>query len=338
MGGCSFCNLNIQWDGYRKKSAIKILNEMTQLSNEYKILSFSFVDNLIPRDEIIHLSSAIKGLKKDFNLFGEFRAKTTFSELSSLARAGFSRIQVGIEALSTGLLKKIRKGTTTMDNIEIMKNCESPELPELNGNLIIEFPGSDEKDVKETLRNLNFVKYFRPLKAIPFMLEYGSPVYQMPQDYGIKRIYNHYFYRNLFPSDIYKNMKFMILSYWGQRRKQKRLWADVRNKVEQWEEYYRKMHTRPYSPPILYFRDGGDFLIIHQRMVEGRDMVHRLKGTSREIYLFCQEHKSIKQILQRLPHLSEERLMPFLRMMVDKRLMFNEGTRYLSLAVPLKSS
>ena len=63
-------------------------------------------------------------------------------------------------------------------------------------------------------------------------------------------------------------------------------------------------------------------------------MTHRLKDTSRKIYLFCEQNRSISRILARFPSFSEEKVRPFLNMMVDKRLMFREGERFLSLAVP----
>jgi len=63
-------------------------------------------------------------------------------------------------------------------------------------------------------------------------------------------------------------------------------------------------------------------------------MTHRLNGTSREIYLFCETQRTLSSISSRFSGLGEEKILPFLRMMVDKKLMFNEKDRYLSLAVP----
>jgi len=111
------------------------------------------------------------------------------------------KIQVGVEALSTTLLKKFNKGTTAMDNFEIMKNCEHPRLPDLTGNLILNFPTSDSQDVAETLKNLAFVFPFRPLKGIPLWLGYGSPLWRDPAQYQIRLKGNHPNYRHLLPSE-----------------------------------------------------------------------------------------------------------------------------------------
>ncbi|MBW2054620.1 MAG: hypothetical protein JRI29_02790, partial [Deltaproteobacteria bacterium] len=70
--------------------------------------------------------------------------------------------------------------------------------------------------------------------------------------------------------------------------------------------------------------------------LNGQPLTHRLEGTSREIYLFCMQHRSLKRILARFPSVAADKIKVFLKMMVDKKLMLQENHNYLSLAVPLK--
>jgi ribosomal peptide maturation radical SAM protein 1 len=334
--GCTFCNLNIQWQGYRAKTHEKVVSEVDALTDKYQILSVSFMDNLLPSKGLEELFEKIAQLKKDLRLFAEIRATTSLDELSAMAAAGMREIQVGIEALSTSLLKKIRKGTSAIQNLEIMKNCESPGLPDLNSNIILEFPASEQRDVEETLVNLEFALPFRPLKGIPFWLGYGSPVWQDPTSYGLKRVHNHPLYAKLFPPEIFKELRLIIQGYHGGLRHQQRLWRPVKHRLEEWKTAYSQLHQNPGSDPILSYQDGGSFLIIRQQRYGADDMTHRLKGTSRKIYLFCETNRSMSQILANFPGFGEEKVRPFLHMMVDKRLMFREGERHLSLAVPIR--
>ncbi len=327
---CAFCNLNLQWKGYRRKSAERIKKELKELVERYQILSVSFTDNLIPKAKEIF--SEIKGLKKDLQLFAEIRADTPLDLLILMERAGVKEVQVGIEALSTSLLRKMRKGVTAIENIEIMKNCEAKGTPNLTGNLILQFPGSDEKDVEETLKNMEFVFYFRPLKGIPFWLGYKSYVWRNPRLFGIKNITLHPNYRHVFPENILRRLKLMIQGYHGDMKKQKRIWKPVKEKIKKWESFYKKLHKD--GEPILSYQDGGDFLIIRQKK-EDMNMIHKLRGVSRMIYLFCQKHRSISEIIERFK-IDEVKLLPFLRMMEEKRLMFSEKEKFLSLAVPSK--
>jgi len=59
-------------------------------------------------------------LKKDLRLFSELRATTSWAELKVMGKAGMQEVQIGIEALSTPLLKKLHKGTSAIQNLEIM--------------------------------------------------------------------------------------------------------------------------------------------------------------------------------------------------------------------------
>ncbi len=330
---CNFCNLNSQWKGYRSKSPKRVKDELNRLVERYQILSISFMDNLLPPNSK-EIFEDLDTLAKDLRLFAEIRANTSIETLRVMRRAGVTDVQVGIEALSSRLLKKMNKGTTAINNIEIMKNCETMETPRLTGNLILQFPGSDENDVKETMNNLDYVFSFHPLKGIPFWLGYGSRVWEDPSSFKIKKMRNHKNYSFIFPSDILDKLVLIIQGYYGQIKEQKKIWRPVKEKLRKWERFYKKMHEMPQSEPILSYQDGGDFLIIRQRISQDQNMIHKLKGLSRRIYLYCQHTRSLNEILMHFQGLNELRLMPFLNMMKDKKLMFSEGDRYLSLAVP----
>jgi ribosomal peptide maturation radical SAM protein 1 len=334
--GCAFCNLNLQWKGYRAKSQEKVISEMKTLTEKYQVLSVSFVDNILPPKNLKRLFQGITGLGKDLRLFAEIRATTSLEELIAMSSAGMTEVQVGIEALSTSLLKKLNKGTSAMENLEIMKNCEASGSPVLEANLITQFPGSDEKDVEETLTNLEFARPFRPLKAIPFWLGYRSPVWNDPARFGIKKVFNHPFYSRLFPPEILQALVLMLQDARGGLKAQEQLWRPVKRAVKAWNKAYASHHGSAKSKPILSYLDGGDILMIFERRYGAEDMTHRLKGASREIYLLCEQHRPAGEIVGRFARLGEEKVLPFLNMMVGKKLMFREGDSYLSLAVPMK--
>jgi len=335
--GCAFCNLNLQWDGYRTKNTTQTVSEIDQLTTKHKTLSVAFMDNLLPLKTSKEIFAGMGKLKKDLLLFGEIRATTPRHILADMRMAGMKEVQIGIEALSSRLLNKLDKGTTAIQNIEIMKHCEALGISN-SSNLILCFPGSDQKDVDETLRNLEFTLPFRPLKMVYFWLGLGSPVWRHPENFGIKAVFNHRNYAGIFPPDVFKSMLFTIQSYRGGLVRQRELWIPVKKKLKDWEKTYDELHGGGRHENILSFRDGRNFLIIHQKRTHGEHLTHRLEGTSRKIYLFCQEHRSLKRILERFTAVGSDKVVPFLRMMVDKKLMFEENNKYLSLAVPANSN
>ena len=244
-------------------------------------------------------------------------------------------VQIGIEALSTRLLKKLHKGTSAIQNLEIMRNCEALGVVN-SSNLILHFPGSDVQDVEDTLRNLEFALVYRPLKPVGFWLGFGSPVWQNPHTYGIKTVYNHPNWACLFPPEIFQSIRFSIQACRGDRSHQKKIWQPVKKAVKRWQNDYTELHKGFIKSPILSFRDGRNFLIIRQRRARAEALNHRLEGTSRQIYLFCRKHRSIRRIRDEFPSFPEDKILAFLKMMVDKKLMFEEDDMYLSLAVPIK--
>jgi len=331
--GCAFCNLNLQWSGYRAKSTGKIRQEIYALALRHRTLSMSFMDNSIPYTKDVRLFEEISSIGVDLRLFCEIRAGVSLGVLKSMARAGVHEVQAGIEALSTSLLKKLNKGTTALDNIELMRNCESLETMSLNGNLIMEFPLSDQKDVDETLRTMDFSFPFLPPKGISFWLGFGSPAWSNPMAFNITRTGNHPFYRHLFPKKVLAGLVLMIQGYRADKSLQKKLWAPVRKKLAQWAESYDSLHTGRLHEPILSHQDGGGFLIIRQRRPGNAHMIHRLEGASRRIYLFCESQRSLSEILGFSDGIAHDKVLAFLRMMEDKRLMFSEGDRYLALSL-----
>ena len=332
--GCAFCNLNLQWSGYRAQKTSRVISDVDRLTSRYRTLSLAIVDNVLPRDNTGDIFNQLKTLKKDLRLFSEIRASTPAAQLKSMRNAGMQELQVGIEALSTGLLKKLKKGTTAIQNMEIMKNCESLGLINIS-NLILQFPGSTQSDVDETLKNMEFALPYRPLKAVNFWLGLDSPVWQNPSSYGIKAVFNHPNWRYLFPAAIHRKLPFMIQAYRGDAGIQTKIWRPVRTAVKNWTHKYHELHRGPSPEPILSFRDGRDFLIIRQRRFESEPMTHRLVGPSRQIYLYCQRHRPLRRIRAKFSSISEDKIVAFLKMMAGKKLMFEENGKYLSLAVPI---
>ncbi len=226
-GGCAFCNLNLQWPGYRAKAVEQTVNEVAHLTRSHQLLSVAFMDNALPTDRSEAISDGLARLSMDLDLFGEIRGTTSRETLRKLADAGLREVQIGIEALSTRLLQKLNKGTTAIRNLEIMKWGEELGIKS-NSNLIAQFPGSDGADVAETLRVIGSARNFRPLRYVRFWLGTGSPVWWTPGSYGIRAVFNHPRYRVLFGDTVSRKVRFMIQSYRGDRMRQRKQWRPVK--------------------------------------------------------------------------------------------------------------
>ena len=332
--GCAFCNLNLQWDGYRRHSARRTVSDVERLTDRYQTLSIAFMDNMVPLNSRESLFGGLRRLRRDIKLFAETRPDTTYRRLAEMRDAGVRELQIGIESLSTRLLKKMNKGVRVIQNLAIMKNCE--ELGIINAaNLLLWFPGSDARDVEQTLAALPFAMPFRPLKPVRFHLGLESPVWRHYRRFGIRCVRNHPYYQRLFPKEVFTGVHFMIQAYQGDLMKQKKRWRPVEKALEIWRQHYTALRKSPHDDPLLHYRDGGRFIIISQRTTDQEIRRHRLADTSRKIYLFCEAPRRLARIREVFPAFSAEALHRFLKTMVVKRLMFQEEDRYLSLAVAI---
>lgn len=326
---CAFCNLNLQWHGYRCKQHQRMFAEVTALANRYQSLDFCFTDNALPPKETDLFFNNLRQQGSDIHFFAEIRAFKTPQQYAASRAGGLHTVQIGIEALSQSLLTRMNKGITLMENVAAMKYSAENDL-QLEGNLILEFPGSTENEVNETLNTLDAVLPFAPLQAARFFLGYASPVYEHPARYGIKTIAHHPGNRALFPEKILKRLELLINSYRGDRGKQKMLWQPVRNKIKHWHAFH---HQRPSTKPPLSYRDGGTFLIIRQERPDRPVYHHRLKGQSRAIYLRCRQPTTKKELLLAFSQIKEKQLIDFLDDLVGKHLLFEHNATYLALAI-----
>jgi len=328
---CAFCNLNLQWQGYRWKQSAKVAAEVKEQIRRHGCLDFTFTDNALPPKEADLFFQTMAADTMDVDFFAEIRVITDGVRLAAWRRGGLSSVQVGIEALSSGLLARMRKGTTVMDNIGAMKEALACGM-RLDGNLITGFPGSTAEEVAETLRNLDFVLPFIPLTAAAFFLGKGSPVWNDPGEFGISAVRRHPKNRRLFPDAILADLEMLINGYQGDRQLQRRLWRPVARKIAQWQAFHEQRPNQ--GVPALSYRDGGDFLIIRQEQLHGPCLHHRLRGTSRAIYLFCGKIRTREEVVRQFAAIPPKGLDSFLADLAAKRLLFQEGDRLLALAVP----
>ena len=331
-GKCTFCNLNLQWHGYRGKTAARMEQEVLGLAERYGSLDFSFTDNVLPGREAPDFFARMAQGKKDFRFFAEIRVNQRGEVLKGYRQGGLVAVQAGIEALSQGLLERMRKGATVMENLALMKESVALGI-RLDGNLITCFPQSTEEEVQETLVNLDFVLPFTPLTGAAFFLGYGCEVAKKPSDYGIRAIVQHPNNRKLFPPHILSGLTLLINDYRGDRAHQRRLWQPVVKKIRAWQRFHEARRIPAHLVPPLSYRDGGNLLIIRQELPGQATLHHRLRGTSRAIYLACDTVVEFDTLSRLFPKLGRAQLATFLGELAAKRLLFAQGTRYLALAV-----
>lgn len=321
---CYFCNLNVQWGGYRQKTVARLASEIDELSQRYRNLRLFFLDNVLRAKGVAEFAQAVAGQGKDYHIFYEMRANVRPYELLLLWEAGLRDTQFGVEGLSTSFLRRIGKGTTTIQNLQAMRLCS--ELGIDNGaNLIVDFPGSTPEEVEETGRNLlDYAMSFQPLNVSTFNLAVDSTVDALRESFGVVRVRNKEFYKAGLPEEVWRRLRLFELDY--DVEGQPADWTPIREVIAKWHAKHVRLES-----PLLFYQDGGTFLnIIDDREEDRKEGT--FDGVAREIYLYCMEIRSLSQ-LRRKFGMPEDELLETLEQFVADRIMFAEQGSYLSLAV-----
>ena len=85
--------------------------------------------------------------KSDIRLHYEVRPSLSRAQLRQMRQGGLFSIQPGVESFSTHILKLMRKHTTGMRNLELVKWCTYYGINNLY-NVLLRFPGETLEDYR----------------------------------------------------------------------------------------------------------------------------------------------------------------------------------------------
>jgi ribosomal peptide maturation radical SAM protein 1 len=183
---CTFCGLNGATMAYRSKTPARFARELRTLKRTYGLTSFMLADNIMDMKYVHTLFSELAADAEDIELFYETKANLRKDQLIAMAAGGISGLQPGIESLSSSILKLMDKGTSRLQNVQLLKWSEELKI-RLAWNLLIGFPGEraeDYDDMAELFPTLCHLP--APTGKGAVRLDRFSPYWRSPQSYGLK--------------------------------------------------------------------------------------------------------------------------------------------------------
>ena len=194
---CTFCGLNGTGIAMREKSPDRVIEELSELLLVHPTNKVIFADNIMPHAYFRTLLPRIAEELPGLDLMYEQKANLKFEQVEILKAAGVNEIQPGIEALSTGLLKHMAKGTSAGHNIRLLRFAASVGM-RLFWNLLYGFPGDRLSFYRETLELIPLLHHLMPPRRVNrVQLDRFSPYFNSPEKYGV---------RNLRPGAVYSEM------------------------------------------------------------------------------------------------------------------------------------
>ncbi|MER9593954.1 radical SAM protein [Mesorhizobium sp. M0244] len=134
---CSFCSIHEIFGNrlVQRRSVENIIQEIRYIIDRFAINRFSFMDDLFitpstsGRAWVMSFCQEIVRQKLEIRFWIETRADTLDREIvDALLSAGMDSIFIGIEAGSTGVLKKMQKDVTAAQNLEALHLLRSTPL------------------------------------------------------------------------------------------------------------------------------------------------------------------------------------------------------------------
>ena len=327
---CTFCGLNGNSMSFRGKSPDRALAEMLYLSDKWDINFLEIVDNILEMNYFKNLLPALANLDKPLKLFYEVKANLSREQVSMLKQAGVHTIQPGIESMSNHVLKLMRKGTSALINVHLLKLCKEYGV-KAEWNVLYGFPGEQKADYDEMKQLFDSIKFLDPPSGLgPIRLDRFSPYFSDPEGFGLKELVPMESYEHLYQlpvSEISKIAYYFNFSY-EEEVDPNECYRELVKYVEDWKADHGKANLK-------YIRRSDERLSVIDERV---DQEYILEPVDSLIYEYCDAPKSLSSVMKFLgaelqDPPSEEEVQAFLSNLIDLRLMINDDDKYMSLAI-----
>ncbi len=329
---CTFCGLNRAGMDFRAKSVDNVIGQLEALSRRYDRFDFNAIDNIISPDYIDELFGRLAEVKSDIRLHYEVRPSLSRAQLKHMRAGGLFSIQPGVESLSTHVLRLMRKHTTGMRNLELIKWCTYYGINNLY-NILVRFPGERAEDYRLHCEIIPKIHHWQPPWAVAqARADRGSPMFTEPETQSITRLTPSPCNEFLFPKDRFDLRR---ISYYFDHEMDNTVgdagYDELFRCAAEWE---RRWHERPR--PYLRYRKSWATIRIEDGRRAPVVSAHTYSDERAALYEFCADARSRKELDARFDAAAwlDDALAEF-----DAReLMICLDGRYLSLALPENSS
>ena len=326
---CTFCGLNRSGMEFRAKDADKVIEQLEELVRRYGQFHFNAIDNIMAPEYLEKLFGKLAAANTDIRLHYEIRPKFSRAQLGRMKRGGLFSVQPGVESLNTNILKIMKKLSTGMRNVELIKWCTFYRINNLY-NILCRFPGETAADYQQQCETVALIPHFQPPYAIvKARADRGSPMYTDPASQSIYNITPARCYNYLLPEGKFNLRR---ISYYFEHQMDNILdekeYDELFRMVGEWQESWQKPRAKR---PYMIYRKSWSAIRITDGRYE-RVCEHMYSGNAAVLYEYCAEARTPSDIARRFKN--EPWVEPALQEFVSKDLILFLDGRYLSLALP----
>ena len=324
---CTFCGLNRAGMEFRAKPPGQVIDMLERLSRRYGRLDFNAIDNIMAPEYAEQIFGKLAETKSDIRLHYEIRPHFKRGQLAKMRAGGLISVQPGIESLSTHVLKLMKKHSTGMRNLELMKWCTYYGINNLY-NILVGFAGETPADYRLQCNVIGKIPHFQPPYAITrARADRGSPMFTDPDLHGVGTLRPSDCYRYIFPRGRFDLNK---ISYYFDHDGPGMLpddeYDEIFSMVSAWQDRWRN----GCRPSLTYRKACSSIFIEDHRGSEARTLDY--SDGAAALYEFCLDAKTQNAIETEFR--SSDWLPSALSEFRNRDLMVELDGQYLSLALP----
>jgi ribosomal peptide maturation radical SAM protein 1 len=191
---CTFCGLNGTTMAYRSKTPARFTEEILALSSEYGRTTFLMADNILDLNYLKTVFPELIARGAAIQMFYETKSNLRKDQLELMAAAGVIDIQPGIESLSTAILRLMKKGTSCLQNIQLLKWAEEFGV-NVKWNFLYGFPGEDPAEYDKMRARMPLLAHLPPPSGCArIRLDRFSPYWAQPDAYDLRGLRHYWAY------------------------------------------------------------------------------------------------------------------------------------------------
>jgi len=274
---CTFCGLNDDGMTFRSKTSATLRKEIEVQSRNYSRYKFEFTDNILDYKYFDSLLPSLIEANTNLSFFAETKANLDFEKLFTLKRAGFDIIQPGIESLSSHVLKIMKKGTSAMQNLMLLKNAASLNI-QIVWNILYGFPGERDEDYEDQIKLIPLITHLSPPVSVgKIRLDRFSPYFNeitKGQTQNFANVKPANFYNLIYPKewDIYK------LAYFFSGEARTHVQTPTYKRFEEESMRWKNLWDSEFPPRLMLKRSFETGHVIDNRSGHGNEITELDEG------------------------------------------------------------
>jgi hypothetical protein len=243
-----------------------------------------------------------------------------------MRKGGLHSVQPGVESFATNLLKSMRKMSTGMRNVELIKWCTYYGI-HATYNILLGFPGETEEDYRVQASLVPKIVHLQPPYGIvKARADRGSPMFTEPHAQSVTNLRPAACYGYIFP----RRFNLRRVSYYFDHDMagavDEKHYSDLLSRVADWQARWEEKQC-----PVLRYRKAFTSIVIE----DGRQAPwRRYSFTDRQasLYEYCGDARTERDIAAAFG--ADDWVRQALDDFVAADLMLFLDGRYLSLALP----